>query len=128
MFTESERSFLSEVSRGRLSTLDAVDWPQIHPVAFVVDAEQGTIDVVGPNLRDTDKYRNVRRDPRVTITIDDPAMPLSGTDDRQMGRGIVVRGLAEAAEVSGHDTIRIRPVRIDEWNLDAVGHRSRFVE
>lgn len=129
MFSEAESRFLDENTRGRLSTIGADGDPQIHPVLFIADARTGTVDVVGgAGLRDSQKYRNIRRDPRATLTVDDPALPLGGTDDRRIGRGLVVHGLAEAIESRGFDVIRIRAVRVDEWNVDSCGHRSRFVD
>jgi pyridoxamine 5'-phosphate oxidase family protein len=127
-FTGAENRFLGENTRGRLSTVGSEDIPQVYPVTFVVEAGTGAVNVIGVGLRDSQTYRNVLRDPRVTLTVDDPALPLSGTDDRRIGRGMVVHGLAEEIESRGDAAIRIRAVRVDEWNLDAVGHRCRFVD
>jgi pyridoxamine 5'-phosphate oxidase family protein len=126
MFTGAELQFLDEHGRGRMTTLGADGAPQIHPVIFTVDAAIPSLDITGATLREAQKYRNVRRDPRVTVTVDDPALPLKGVDDRERGRGLQIRGLAEVAQVSGWDVIRVRPVRLDVWNLVSIGHRSRF--
>lgn len=126
MFTEAELEFLEDHGRGRLATLGADGAPQVHPVLFIVDAGVPSLDIIGETLREAQKYRNVRRDPRVTLTVDDPALPLAGVDDRAIGRGLRIRGLAEVGQASGWDVIRIRPVRLDVWNLVSVGHRSRF--
>lgn len=126
MFTDAEVLFLEEHGRGRLTTLGADGAPQIHPVMFIVDAASPSLDIVGENLRDAQKYHNVRRDPRVTLTVDDPALPLSGVDDREIGRGLRIRGLAELTQAAGWDVICVRPVRLDVWNLVSVGHRCRF--
>ena len=127
MFTETEIRFLEEHARGRLSTVGVDDRTHVHPVAFVVDGERDALNIIGAGLRDKQKYRNVRHDPRVTLTVDDPALPLSGVDDRDTGRGLKIHGLAEATESHGIDVIRIRPIRVDEWNLDRSGHRRRFL-
>jgi pyridoxamine 5'-phosphate oxidase family protein len=133
MFTDAEYEFLVSHGRGRLASIGPESAPQIHPAPFVVDVILGCVEIGGRNLRDSQKYRNVRRDPRVSLIIDDDASPLHGPDDTQ-GRGVEIRGLAEVSETPwpmsegfGTDVIRIRPVRIDTWNIDGPGHRSRLV-
>ena len=126
MFTDAEVYFLAEHGRGRLASLGAEGAPQIHPVLFTVNADVPSIDIIGESLREAQKYHNVRQDPRVTLTVDDPALPLKGVDDREVGRGLQIRGLAEVAQSSGWDVIRVRPVRLDVWNLVSVGYSSRF--
>jgi pyridoxamine 5'-phosphate oxidase family protein len=126
VFTDVEFRFLVEHPRGRLSTIGPDDSPQIHPVVFVVSAGSGDIDITSPHLRDTQKYRNVRRDPRVSLAVDDPERPLLGDDPR--GRGITLDGYAEATERAGLDVIRIHPLRLDDWNIeDTVAHHTRFL-
>jgi len=41
-------------------------------VAFVVDSGYGSVESVAFGLRESQKYRNVRRDPRVSLVVDDP--------------------------------------------------------
>jgi pyridoxamine 5'-phosphate oxidase family protein len=69
----------------------------------------------------------------VSLVVDDDASPPLQLNE-QGGRGIEIRGMAEVSETTrpmasgfGADIIRIRPVRIDAWNLDDPGHRGRFV-
>lgn len=127
MFTDEEFHFLVEHPHGRLVTIGPDDSPQIHPVVFVADPVSGDIDIAGPRLRDSQKYRNVRRDPRVSLSVDDPERPLLGDDPR--GRGIKLDGYAEATEHAGVDVIRIHPLRLDDWNIDdTASHRSRFLD
>lgn len=127
MFTDAEVEFLTEQARGRLVTLGADGAPKIHPVVFSVDAGTPSLDIIGESLHEAQKYRNVRRDPRVTLTVEDPALPLQGVDDRTTGRGLRIHGLAETDQTRGWDVIRVRPVRLDVWNLVSIGHRSRFL-
>ena len=124
MFTDTEMRFLESHQQGRLVTIGTDGAPQIHPVAFVVDGGYGSVDVI--SQRESQKYRNVRRDPRVSLSVDDPSLPLRGFDELT-GRGVEIHGFAELAEISGTDVIRVRPVRLDSWNLGGSGHRSRFV-
>ena len=128
VFTDAELAFLDSVRHGRLTTIGRDGTPQIHPVSFVVDALVGTLEIGSRRLRDTDKYRNVRRDPRVTLVVDDPALPLRGSTelDEFDARAVEIHGFAELVERSGIDVLRIRPVRIEAWNLDDLGHHGRF--
>ena len=75
MFTDTELRFLESRQQGRLATIGPDDAPQIHPVAFVVDSGYGSVDISGVRLRESQKYRNVRRDPRVSMAIIDPENP-----------------------------------------------------
>jgi pyridoxamine 5'-phosphate oxidase family protein len=133
MWTAAEYQYLSSHPLGRLASIGPDGAPQIHPVAFAVDPGSGFIEIGGPRLYETQKLRNIRRDPRVSLVIDDqvpePVEPHGETD-----RGIEIRGAAELAqrrapftEGLDADIIRIRPARIITWNLDRPGYHSRFV-
>jgi pyridoxamine 5'-phosphate oxidase family protein len=126
VFTDTELRFLESLRQGRLVTIGPDDAPQIHPVTFVVNSDLGSVDIGGARLRESQKYRNVRRDPRVSLVVDDPSLPLRGFDELS-GRGLEIHGMAELAERSGADVICIRPVRLDRWNLGDAGHQSRFL-
>jgi pyridoxamine 5'-phosphate oxidase family protein len=116
--------FLESHQQGRLVTIGPDGAPQIHPVTFVVDSGYGSVDII--SVRESQKYRNVRHDPRVSLSVDDPSLPLRGFDE-PTGRGVEIHGFAELAEISGAEVIRVRPVRLDSWNLGGSGHQSRFV-
>ena len=126
VFTDTELRFLESLQQGRLVTIGPDDAPQIHPVRFVVDSGAGSLDISSGRLRESHKYRNVRRDPRVSLIVDDPSLPLRGFDETT-GRGVEIHGFAELAQKAGADVIRIRAVRVDSWNLGDAGHHSRFV-
>ncbi|KAA0083415.1 PPOX class F420-dependent oxidoreductase [Mycolicibacterium sp. P9-64] len=124
MFTDTELRFLESQQQGRLVTIGPDGAPQIHPVTFMVDSGQGSVDII--SVRESQKYRNVRHDPRVSLSVDDPSLPLRGFEE-PTGRGVEIHGFAELAEISGTDVIRVRPVRLESWNLEGTGHQSRFV-
>lgn len=133
MFTDPEYDYLNAHTLGRLASIGPTGSPEVHPVTFIVDPMTGFVEIGGPRLRDTHKYRNIRRDPRVSLIVDDQAPePLDADGTRS--RGIEIRGTAELSERSpataGMDTdiIRIRPALIDSWNLDGSGHHRRFVD
>jgi pyridoxamine 5'-phosphate oxidase family protein len=133
MFTDAEYDYLNAHTLGRLASIGPTGSPEVHPVTFSVDQMTGYVEIGGPRLRDTHKYRNIRRDPRVSLIVDDQAPePLDADGTRS--RGIEIRGTAELSERSpataGMDTdiIRIRPALIDSWNLDGSGHHRRFVD
>ena len=105
-----------------LSTLMKDGSPQVTPVWFDYDGSHIRVNSALGRVKD----KNIRRDPRVSLVVDDPSLPLRGFDE-PTGRGLEIHGMAELAEISGTDVIRVRPVRVDSWNLGGSGHQSRFV-
>jgi len=79
VFTDAEYRYLAARQHARLVSIGPGDAPQIHPVSFSIDALRGWIDIGGPRLRDSQKYRNIRRDPRVTLFVDDESASLQGS-------------------------------------------------
>jgi pyridoxamine 5'-phosphate oxidase family protein len=122
IFTDAEHAYLAGHPLGRLATIGPDGAPQIHPVAFWLNDGTGTIDIGGPALGRSQKFRNIRADPRVSFVVDDQAEtpnPLG-----QIGRGIEVRGHAEIATLDppliaafSNETLRIHPHRIIAWNI-----------
>jgi pyridoxamine 5'-phosphate oxidase family protein len=118
--TSNERDYLRTQRLGRLATLGPEGSPQSRPVGFFVNDELGTIDIGGRDLAASQKFRNVRRDPRVAFVVDD----LASTDPWRV-RGIEFRGTAEAltdteppARGYSRELIRIRPERVIAWGLE----------
>jgi pyridoxamine 5'-phosphate oxidase family protein len=132
MFTDAEYDYLKAHTLGRLASIGLNGSPEVHPVTFSVDSSTGFVEIGGPRLRDTHKYRNIRRDPRVSLIVDDQAPEPLGPDGTR-SRGIEIRGTAELSErtpaiaATDTDIIRIRPALIDSWNLDGSGRHCRFV-
>jgi pyridoxamine 5'-phosphate oxidase family protein len=81
------------------------------PVGYSVGPVEGTIDVRGRRLEQTKKFRDVDRDGRAAIVVDD----LLSTDPWRP-RGIEVRGRAEAVRAP-EPLIRIHADRVVSWGL-----------
>jgi pyridoxamine 5'-phosphate oxidase family protein len=117
-FTDAERAYLSDVHPlARLATVGPDGTPHVMPIGmYTLDEETGTIDTLGKDLTRTKKWRDVGRNGRIAIVIDDVLPPFQP-------RGIEIRGRAELIGES-HPLIRIHPERIVAWGLD-VGTEQR---
>jgi PPOX class probable F420-dependent enzyme len=72
MTPDERRAFMLEGTRtGKLATVRADGRPHAAPVWFTLDGD----DVVFNTGRDSVKARNIRRDPRVTIVVDEQHPP-----------------------------------------------------
>jgi pyridoxamine 5'-phosphate oxidase family protein len=132
-FTETEHQYLVARALGRLATIGPTGAPQNHPVAFHVNSENGTIDIGGPDLSSSRKYRNVQADPRVSLVVDDVAPQPVGPGG-QRGRGLEIRGTVEIVHLERplidgftNDALRIHPRRVLAWNVEAPGSNNRDV-
>jgi len=118
--SDNERTYLITQPLGRLATLAPSGAPQVRPVGFTLNEALGTIDIVGHNLAASQKFRNIQRDGRASLVVDD----LESTDPWKP-RGIEIRGHAEAHEgPDGPDggpgaLIRIHPERVLSWGIDS---------
>ncbi len=122
VFTEAEYTYLAGHPLGRLATIGPEGAPQVHPVALWLNQAAGTIDIGGPELPRSQKFRNVQADPRVSLVVDDQAETPNPIG--QTGRGIEVRGQAEIVTLDpplipgfSRETLRLHPHRIIAWNL-----------
>ena len=129
-FSAAELAYLDEQPLGRLATIGPDGAPQVRPVGFRVDPETGCIDIPGLDNPNTQKWRNVVRDGRVSFVVDDvvpqPWQP----------RALEIRGTAEALPEVLHASafpgvkpgvIRIHPKRILAYGLEEGGPGSRTV-
>jgi len=121
-FSDDELAYLDR-GRGlaRIATVGADGTPHVVPVGWYFEAEGGVIEVGGRDFSKTKKFRDVQRQGRAAIVIDD----LASTDPWRP-RGIEIRGRAEAIEAP-RPLIRIHPERIVSWGIDARGRLSRAV-
>lgn len=114
-FTQAETEYLRSQTLGRLCTLGPSGAPQARPVLVHLGPD-GTIDVYGFGLADSQKWRNVQGDERVTFVVDDLVSRKPWTT-----RGVEVRGSAAALSGggdNGDNVIRIHPRRILTWGVD----------
>ena len=74
MGVEERRAFLSSGARtGKLATVRRDGRPHVQPVWFVLDGD----DLVFTTGASTVKGRNLRRDPRASLVVDDEAPPFA---------------------------------------------------
>ena len=117
-FSEAERAYLKSQRLGRLATVDPKGQPQANPVGFFPQ-EDGTILIGGYALGTTKKWRNLQRNPRLALVVDD----LVSTRPWRV-RGIEIRGRT-TLEVGPHglgphfspEVIRIHPEHVHAWGL-----------
>lgn len=131
IFTAAERAYLAARPLGRLATVGPGGAPHVQPVAFWVNAGDETIDIGGPALTSSQKFRNVRADPRVSFVVDDQADEPVGPGG-QTGRGLEIRGRVEILVLDrpltpgfGDEALRIHPRRVIAWNIDGPGRNAR---
>jgi pyridoxamine 5'-phosphate oxidase family protein len=134
-FTEEELRYLSSEQRlARVATVGKDGTPHVVPVGmWSHNAELDVIEVTGSDFDQTKKFRDVARNGRAAIVIDD-MVKLDPAEREQAGgwdsrpRGIEVRGDAEAL-TDPKPMIRIRPRRIVSWGLEgAMRRNARTVE
>lgn len=125
VFDPGEIEYMASQRHGRLATVDAAGKPHVVPVAFRYDAEADAIDVSGPIITRTKKYRDVQASGRAAFVVDDLLPPWRP-------RGIEIRGTARILEQGGNkihegfapQVIRITPERIAVWGVQGQDIRS----
>ncbi|MFI1198919.1 PPOX class F420-dependent oxidoreductase [Streptomyces sp. BHT-5-2] len=132
LFTPKERAYLAGQPLARLATTGPNGGPQVRPVGFVLN-DDDTLDIGGPALSRSQKYRNAQARPDVSLIIDDMA-PDDDPVAPGWGRGVEIRGRAEvltldappmAPEFFSSEVIRIHPRRIISWHLEPDDGPSR---
>jgi pyridoxamine 5'-phosphate oxidase family protein len=120
-FSERELEYLRGERRlARIATVGKDGTPHVVPVGWQYNADQETIDVGGVDFAKTKKFRDVKRNGRAAIVIDDLA-----STDPWVPRGVEVRGNAEAVN-GDRPMIRIHPERVVSWGIESrqIGERS----
>jgi len=121
VFTDEEIEYLNSQLLGRLATVGPDAQPHAVAVSFRYNAQLDTIDIGGHDFARRKKYRDVQRNPRVALIVDDLA-----SVNPWRPQGIEVRGEAEVLRSGGEvlspgfapEMFRIRPRRIVSWGID----------
>lgn len=109
-FTESEAKLLCQGGLARLATVSASGQPHVVPIAYEFDGQY--LYFSGRNLLRTLKCRNIGRNKRVAIVIDDVV-----SVSPWRARGVELRGIAEVLEEGGRPYVRITPSWKTSWGL-----------
>ncbi|MET4429743.1 MULTISPECIES: PPOX class F420-dependent oxidoreductase [unclassified Mycolicibacterium] len=129
-FTPAELAYLREQPIGRLCTIGPAGDPQIRPVGVHLGPDGATIDIVGHALANTQKWRNVIRNPRVAFIVDNVISvkppKAHGIEIRGVGTVLPGEGTTEGG-LSG-DIVRITPRRVVAWGLDGDATTARDFE
>lgn len=88
-FTAAERAYLRTQRLGRLATVDPHGQPQANPVAFFPQ-DDGTILIGGFSMGRTKKWRNLEKNPKAALVVDDVV-----SVSPWKVRGVDIRGEAE---------------------------------
>ena len=73
VFTPAEITYLQSQRLARVATSGPGGQPHVVPVSFRYNPDEDTIDVGGHGFAQRKKYRDVQRNPRIAIVIDDLA-------------------------------------------------------
>ncbi len=120
VFENEEIEYLKSQLLGRLATVGPDGQPHAVAVSFRYNAQLDTIDIGGHDFARRKKYRDVQRNPRVALIVDDMV-----SVDPWRPQGIEVRGEAEVLSSGGEalgpgfapEMFRIRPRRIVSWGI-----------
>ena len=113
VFTEQELAYLEAQPLMRFASASPKGRPDVATVVFSVDGD----DIVtgGFDITKTIRYRNIAKNPRATVVIDD----LAGVNPWSP-RGIKVRGSARIESGPDGERFRISPEVIWSWNINDV--------
>src|SRR5258708_3137981 len=95
VFTDKEIEYLFSQRLTRLATVQPAGKPQIAPVGFRYNSELDVIDIGGQYLSQTKKFRNILKNPNISLVIDD-VLPL------WKPRGVEIRGTAQTLPTGGN--------------------------
>jgi pyridoxamine 5'-phosphate oxidase family protein len=96
VFTPAEITYLQSQRLARVATSGPGGQPHVVPVSFRYNPDEDTIDVGGHGFVGRKKYRDVQRNPRIAIVVDDLA-----TVDPWRPRMIEIRGQADILPTGG---------------------------
>lgn len=131
VFTPEEIEYLNSQRLGRLATAGPHGQPHVVPLAFRYNPEHDTIDISGHDFAKRKKWRDVHKNPKVALVVDDLA-----SVQPWRPRGIEIRGEAEVLHSGGKtvnpgfndEMFRIKPRRSTPgaWWMDTVAPDVTF--
>jgi pyridoxamine 5'-phosphate oxidase family protein len=110
IFTQAELDYLASQPLMRFGSASPTGKPDVSPVTFGVEGD--TIVSGGFDIAKTARFRNISKNPQVTVVVDDLA-----TTDPWSPRGIKVIGTA-TIEMEGTPQFRIHPKVIISWAIN----------
>lgn len=113
-FTDFELTYLRGQPLMRFASASPDGVPDVATVVFSVDGDD--IVTAGFDITKTVRYRNIRRNPRATVVIDDLAAVEPWTP-----RGIKVRGRVSIEADGAGERFRIAPEVIWSWGVNEPG-------
>jgi pyridoxamine 5'-phosphate oxidase family protein len=126
MFSEKEAEYLKSQLLARISTVSPEDLqPDVSPVGFEFDGEY--FYVGGIDLPKTRKYKNVLKNKKVALVIDDletvnpwapRAVRIYGTADIVTRKGGYMNRAHSSSSSSLPSYIRIRPLKKWSWGVE----------
>src|SRR5690625_1876069 len=91
--TDNEIAYLGSQRLGRIATVDTSGRPRVVPTGFVVNEDDGTIELGGHHFADTRRAGDIRQNPQVALVVDDILDPSTWKV-----RGVEIRGTATVHE------------------------------
>lgn len=110
-FTPAEIDYLQSQRLMRFATASPTGKPDVAPVIFELDGDD--VITAGFDITHTARYRNIQKNPRATLVVDDLA-----TIDPWSPRGVKIIGAASIETVDGAPRFRIRPQVIISWAIN----------
>jgi pyridoxamine 5'-phosphate oxidase family protein len=108
--SEDESLFLCRGGLARVATVSPDKTPHVVPVVFEFDGIY--LYFGGRNLLGSLKARNIMRNPRVAVVVDDVV-----STSPWRARGVEIRGIAELLSAQGVPYVRITPLVKSSWGL-----------
>ena len=111
VFTSAELAYLASQPLMRFATASLSGRPDVAPVVFEIDGDD--IVTAGFDITHTVRFKNIQKNPRATLVIDDLA-----TVNPWSPRGIKIIGSAVIETFDGSPRFRITPEVIVSWAIN----------
>jgi pyridoxamine 5'-phosphate oxidase family protein len=109
-FTEDEMTFITQSRLARVATASSDGQPHVVPVVYEFDGT--AFYFTGWNLEKSLKFRNLLKNRKVAMVIDEVV-----TVSPWRPRGIEVRGLAELGSEGGRSYVKVNPLVKRSWGF-----------